>query len=510
MGTGNVSITINDGGTGTVVLPGSNIQVVIGCSSAGTAAVPVATRSAMTLQSNFGYGPLVEAAGQVIAGGGTVIAIKATTNTAGSQKAVQFTGTGSSVITTTGNAYDDYFVVLSVISGGTIGTGPITFQVSLDAGRNFGPNLSLGTANTYVIPNTGVTLNFAAGTLVTGDKAQFATVAPSWVASGVQACLTALLASVYATTGWGSMHVVTGLAGAAAADVTNLNNYLDVVTAPAFASNYVYTRAYTSARDVIIPTEWGGSTSESESTWMTSIETAFSAVSAKRVSVGAGCYNMSSALGSGLGQGGSVVGTPAYRRQLSWAAASRQVLVPPQRLISRVRDGSLAQIIQNPLTDPTDGFVYHDERLNPGLDFLFAGTGGRFMAACTRVPSLPGFYITDPLLMSPLGSQFTLMPLGLVMDEACDIVHQIGQLEINEDVRLNSNGTIYVNDAVTIQNEIGSAIDSNLFATNQISQPASVVVDQTTDVETSGTVDISVTIAPRGYILSEVVQIQFS
>jgi hypothetical protein len=217
---------------------------------------------------------------------------------------------------------------------------------------------------------------------------------------------------------------------------------------------------------------------------------------------------MSSALGSGLGQGGSAVGTPAYRRQLAWAAAARQVLVPPQRLISRVRDGSLQQIIQNPLTDPTDGFIYHDERINPGLDYLFAGSGGRFMAACTRIPSLPGFYITDPLLMSPLGSNFTLMPLGFVMDEACDIVHQVGQLDINEDVRLNPNGTIFVNDAITIQNQMLNAINTNMTAVNMISS-ATVLVDQTNNVEATGVVNIAITIYARGYILSENVQIQY-
>lgn len=507
MAQGNVNITINDGGTATVVVPGSNVQVVIGCSSAGTVAVPVATRSPTTLQQNFGYGPLVEAAAMACASGGTVVAIKATTTTPGSATAVTFTGTGTSIITVTGAAYDDYFVSLKVVSGGTIATGPISFQLSLDAGRNFGPTLSLGTATTYVIPNTGITLHFATGTLVTGDVAQFSTVAPAWNDSGIQAALTALLASVYSTQGWGSMHVVSGLGGAAGSDCTAINNYLDVTSAPAFASNYVYTRSFLSVRDAHAPTAWGGA-GETESAWIAAIETDYSSVSAKRMCVGAGAYNMPSALGSGLGQGGSVVGTPAYRRPLTWAAAAREVLVPPQRLISRVRDGSLQQIVQNPTTDPTDGFVYHDERLNPGLDYLFAGTGGRFMAACTRVPSLPGYYITDPLLMSPLGSDFNLLPRGLVMDVACDIVHQVGQLEINEDVRLNPNGTIYVNDAMTIQNEVLNAINTSMTATNMISS-AAVVVDQTNNVMSTGQVNIGVTIVGRGFVLSEAIQIQY-
>jgi hypothetical protein len=516
MAQGNVFITINDGGSATVSVPGSNVQVVIGCSSAGTAGVPVATKSPSTLQSSFGSGPLVEAAAMAVASGGTVIAMKAASNAAGTAEAVQFAGTGSSIITVTGAPADDYFVVFKVVSGGTIGTGPITFQLSLDAGRDFGPVLSLGTAVSYVIgassasaPGyTGMTLHFAAGTLVTGDVAQFATIAPSWNDAGINTCLTALLASAYATTGWGSMHIVSGLGGAGASDVSTINGYLDTASAPAFATNYVYTRAYMSARDALIPTAWGGA-GETEATWTASIVTAFAAVSAKRVSVGAGCYNMPSALGSGLGQGGSAVGSPEYRRQLTWAAAARQVLIPPQRLVSRVRDGSLAQIIQNPLTDPTDGFIYHDERVNPGLDYIFAGTGGRFMAACTRVPSLPGYYITDPLLSSPLGSDFNLMPRGLVMDVACDIVHQVGQEQVDDNVRVTPQGTINVNDAITLQNEFLAAINANMTAQLMISS-ATVLVDQTNNILATGVLNVSVTITGVGYILSEQVQIAYN
>ena len=55
-----------------------------------------------------------------------------------------------------------------VESGGTIGTSQIRIKVSCDGGRSY-KSVRLGTGNSYVIPFVGVTLSFAAGTLVTGD-----------------------------------------------------------------------------------------------------------------------------------------------------------------------------------------------------------------------------------------------------------------------------------------------------------------------------------------------------
>ncbi len=58
--------------------------------------------------------------------------------------------------------------VLKVKSGGTIGTSQIVLQLSLDGGRKF-KDVRLGTANSYTIPYVGVSVAFAAGTLVAGD-----------------------------------------------------------------------------------------------------------------------------------------------------------------------------------------------------------------------------------------------------------------------------------------------------------------------------------------------------
>jgi hypothetical protein len=57
---------------------------------------------------------------------------------------------------------------ITVVTGGTIGTDQIVLDLSLDGGRTT-KRVRLGTASSYVIPYVGVTVSFAAGTLVAGD-----------------------------------------------------------------------------------------------------------------------------------------------------------------------------------------------------------------------------------------------------------------------------------------------------------------------------------------------------
>lgn len=495
--TGDVTINVTDGAAGAVTVPSSSIQVVMGCCSAGTANQLVVTRSPATLQSTCGYGPGVEAAALACKAGGTVIFCKLPPAATGTATAVIKTGTGTSTWTVTldgtNGAFDDYYVQVNVLTGGTQGSTGMSFQISLDAGRNFGPIISITTATSYIIANTGITLNFAAGTFVAGDVFRFSTTAPAWNTAGVQAAINALQASAYANTGWGSMHLVGVCSGA---NSSTIEAMLDTL-----ATGYVFTRLFLSARDAIAPTKWGGA-GETEATWVAAIQADFAAASNKRECCGAGYWNIPTAYPT------AVAGAPRYRRSMTWAAAARQVTVPPQRHIGRVRDGALAQIVVDPTNDPQDGFVYHDERINPGLDYIVTGTGGRFMSTRTRIGK-PGVFVTNPTTLAPLGSDFYILPFGQVIDIACSIIHQVGQDDINADVRLNTNGTIYENDALAIERNMMNAINNNMTAFQMISG-VTVALDRTINVQATKSVSVTVTITGRGYILSETVNIGLS
>lgn len=79
--------------------------------------------------------------------------------------------TGTSVVTCAvggSGALAETDGILKVTTGGTIGTDQIILSLSLDGGTTYKP-VRLGTASSYTIPKVGLTLSFAAGTLVAGD-----------------------------------------------------------------------------------------------------------------------------------------------------------------------------------------------------------------------------------------------------------------------------------------------------------------------------------------------------
>lgn len=484
MNTNDVEISVSDGSGAVVVVPSAKVQVKIGVGSGGTAAINqvCASTQPSQLEALHGRGPLAEAGAIAALAGAVVLSVQIPIVTLGTATSVVHAGTGTSVVTVTLDgtvgAYDDYYVIVKPTLGGTIATGPIQFQFSLDAGRTYSPVLALGTATTYAIPNTGITLNFAAGTMVAGDTYKFRTIAPKGNDAGVTAAIAALQASPYAIQGWGSMHLVGPITGSSCTVYqTNLETA---------ATTYdVFTRMMTEARDASPATTWGG-TGETEATWIGALQTDFSAVQARREGVGAGYYNMVSAF--------PILGTTfRYRRPGEWAVAARVTTIPTQRMASRVSDGQLSQIIVDPTSDPGDGFIYHDERITPGL------TGSRFQALRTRVGKGVGFYLDLPMLMSPTGSDFTYFPQGSVIDTVCDIVKQTAADEIDNDLILNTNGTISESDALRIESVSNQAIKNNCTDVKMISG-GTVVVSRTQNVRTTGKVLMTVTINGVGYV----------
>jgi hypothetical protein len=417
--------------------------------------------------------------------------MRATTNTAGAVSAVDQTGkTGTSVISVTGTPYDTAYVKVLFDTGGVVGTAGIKFRVSLDAGRSYGPQYALGAAATFAIPGTGITLNFSlsgTGTIVAGDYVRFKTTEPLANTAGVQACLAAIQASSYGAVGWGSTHILGKWGGT---DATAIQGFLETMK----TSAKIFTRAIIGVDDASPGAVWGG-TGETEAAWMTRIMADFSAVDAKRINACAGHYNMPGQIPIG-----GVL--PLYRRPLSWAAAARISGIPPQRHAGRVRDGSLQQIAVSPTTDPTDGFVYHDERNNPGLD------DARFTTAQTRAKKGAAFYIKNPRLMAAPGSVFWLHPLGAVMDVACDVLTDVGQDDINDDLRLTKTGQLDPKEAATISASQTRALEQNMVNAKMLSY-ASAVADPDWNVRDTSKVKVHATIGARGYVLEEDIEIGF-
>lgn len=488
---GDVEIQIIDGGGTVVSVPANSVQVVIGTCSSGTAAQVVASRDPQQLANVVGVGPGVELAANSIAKGATVLFMKAATTTPGVASAVQGS-LGASVMTVTGTPNDAYLVVVTVTKAGTIGTAGIRIKISVDAGRTFGPEIALGTANTYAIVGTGLTLNFGAGAVTAGNSATFGCTEPLTDTASVQACLVELEASPYSVTGWGTLVIGGTWDGA---DAATIQGFLDDMV-----TSKTWTRAILSARDAALPAAYGG-TPEDDPTWAAAIALDFSALSAKRLCVCAGFYNITSQYPI------VAAGLPRYRRPGMWALAARQVQFGgtirggPQTHAGRVSDGALVDIVVDPTTDPIDGFVYHDELSSPSL------TDARF-CAFTRRKKKPGIFVRDPLLMSPPGSSFKLLPHGLVMDIGCSLEHQVMEENVNADVRTNDNGTIDEIAAQHIEEVMRAALRDQMVATNMISG-FTFSIDRTNNVLTTSQVNYTSELRARAYVLQINGTIQF-
>lgn len=551
---GDVNLTIEDGALGAVTPSNDNTHVAIGASSLGPVAAMLITTSLKVLTATYGYGPMVESAAfSIFNTGAPAIAMRTSPTNLGTASAVTRVGSGTSVITLTLDgtvgAFDDYQGRVEFLTAGTIGVTGITFRVSLDKGRTWNPTASLGTASTYTIPNTGVTLAFAAGTILTTDIATFTTSATHWAIADVSACFATLSAS---TQEWSFAHVV---GAATAGDHTTIDSAMTNM-----ATQYRYAFALTETRDItpsqtlavtdatetspivitvasttglvsgmtatvtgvtgqtgangtfaILVTSGteitlvgsttvgayvsGGSATivETEAEWAASLETSFAGFSSTRVAVGAGHALVSSPISSRL-----------YRRPASWTAAARCVSASVHVDLARVADEKLVGTsFPDPTVFPLDTDVYHDERVSPGLD------AARFLTLRTHIGKGRGVFIKNPNIMAPSGSDFTLIQYRRVMDLACRTTRNFFLQELSNDVRLDkTTGFILEKDASTLEKTGTSTLRAVLVDAGHASS-ARCVVSRIDNLSSTKTLHTTVRVIPLGYLKDIEVDIAF-
>lgn len=445
------TLTIKDGALGLVPQDTSGIQALIGTSSSGTANVVASYGDVQTLRDDLGTGPLVEAAALVLSqGGGPVVVVKATGGTAGSNGSVTHTGTGTSVMTVSGTPLDTYlFKVLIKTAAAAVTSGLGTFVYSLDNGTTYSDEIALPTAGTYLVPNTGLTLTFAAGTLVADDTYTFTSTGPAYTLTNLNTALTALLA---ASQTWFMVHAV-GVPADASASAA-VFSALDTALIAA-ESSFRYAFACMQAAD------------DTDA----NLISAFSALSSTRVGVCAGFAYIVSPL-SGM----------QYKRGASWAIAARASRVSPATDLGEVAQGALTGVAS----------LLRDERITPGLD------ANRFSTLRTHVGE-PGFFITNARIMSSPTSDFRYWQHRRVMDIASTTVRS-GQLQyLNSSVRIDAEtGLINENDARAIEKNIEAKMRATVTQPGYASD-CSVTVDRTVNMLTTETLKIKYRVVPLGY-----------
>jgi hypothetical protein len=205
-----------------------------------------------------------------------------------------------------------------------------------------------------------------------------------------------------------------------------------------------------------------------------------------RVEADGGYYNTPSAFANQAG------GLPSYRRSLAWAHAVRRTQIGLQRRAGRVKDGPYSNISVSPSTDPADGFVYHDERVTPGLN------AARIGSAMTWPKKGQGFFQCQEPLLSANGSQFTELAIGNVLDVACDIAYAAGVEEVSDDLLAQANGTLDTVALNTFQGGIQNALNEGMIQTPLVSS-VTAIVSPTQNVVATGIIPVTVTVVPRAF-----------
>lgn len=417
-----VNITELDGALGVLPPSAGALFALIGASTGGTLAVntPATFAKVRDLVAAAGVGPLVEAAAHYVERyGKPVVIVRTGQTTAGACGAVDATGapTGTSVVTeNSGTApFDDYEVRLVVVLGGTIGTGPITLKWSVDGGRTYSPNVSLGTAVFLVLGDTGVRLNFAAGTLVTGEYFTARTTAPQWNGTELGLGLDALIASAAF---WELVQIVGPL------DSTFFDSIDLKITGAAAAGKFHAWIANTRMPTV----------GESEATYLSSVSGVYASDVTKHGVLCAGATKLTS----------SITGRK-YKRPIAFVVAAREASVSEEVNTADVNLGTLQGAA---IRDDNGNADEHDESLNPGLD------DARFCVLRTW-EGIPGVYVNRPRLFSSEGSDFQLLPHRRVINLAHAALRVYFIRRLNKPILVDAT-TGFIAEAEALEIEAGA------------------------------------------------------
>lgn len=467
MPVGNVTETVRDGGLGTVPSNTSNLHVVLGVSSLGTANTLYSYSSLDDITANLGTGPGPESAAYDLAiGGGSIFFMPVNASVVGVAGAVTATrvGTSTSVMTVTGTPNDAYVVQVKVTSSGTgqlVTGGAIQLTISVDGGNTFNQPITLPSSGIYVLTGTGVTLNFttaASATLDFGDLFTFTCSAPFYGSTDLNAAFTALGNDPRT---WGYIHVV----GYPTAGTSTAN-----ATASAALASAVSTNMATFANNF----RWARCIMEAPPSLDADLISAFAGFADGRVKVEATTATINS----------PITGRK-MTRSWAWAVSARLGSMSASVSPGRVSDGPMKGVTT----------ITRDERKTPGL------FDQRFGVSQTII-GLNGFYADSGKTMAPVGSDFATIMNGRVMDVACTITRTALLPFLNSTIRVNAvSGTILEQDARGIEKFVESQLRSTLVQPGDASD-CSVQVNRTDNILSTGLLRVKTRVVPNGYAFS--------
>lgn len=427
----NVIITEQDGALGVLPPSQGRLLAIVGPTTSGTPNKPSTYARVVDLVAAYGGGPAVEAAAHYIdVYGRPVLFVKSDANADGMIGDLTSSANGgTSAVTVGGEApVDDFDLVLKIIAEGTVGTAGITYKLSYDGGRSFGPTIALGTDNSVEVPDSGdLTFELGTGTLKIGATYSVRTSAPNFEDGDLKAALDALAGSAAS---W----ELCLLAGTIDADLFDTidGKFQGMFNAGSYHGWLANAR---------MPDQ-----GEDEADYLDALATAFDQKATKRGSVYAGACRLSSAI-SGR----------KYRRPAVFAAGAREGSVSEEIDIADVNLGPLPVSIRDANGNPDPDC--HDESLFPGLD------DARFGTLRTWGEGANGVYVNRPRIMSSEGSDFQLMPHRRVMDLTHNALRSYFIRRLNKPIRVNrTTGFILESEALEIEAGADAVMRSVLLA----------------------------------------------
>jgi hypothetical protein len=325
----------------------------------------------------------------------TVYAIALEGTIAGNRSAVtpgaDNTGTGS--ITIAGSPRNEYDFVVDIVSEGALNSG--VFRLTIDALP--GKTITIPEDGVYVIPNTGITITFAAGVYKEGDTFSFNTTAPQATNGEVLAAVDTILEAKKAI----EWIAVAGISTAAlwAALATKAEGAAEIFQYLFFIAQARY-KADGETLD-----QWVNALTGSDR----------GTVASTRLQVIAGYIEEADA--NGQVDVRSLIGT--YCGKLAG--------LPVHQGPDAVRSGSI-----------TAATALKPDGINDGHIEALKNAG---YVTARQIIGLNGIYVTSGQIMSEAGSDYDLVERRRVMDKACRQVRTAQLIYLNDVVKVAGDGS---------------------------------------------------------------------
>jgi hypothetical protein len=370
--------------------------------------------------------------------------------------------TGAALPAISGTPFDGYRVAIKVSRAApNLAANTAAVQVSLDDGETYGPELAVPGTGIVALAGTGLLATFSNSSFVVGDRYEFRTAAPAPNLSDIAAAFERMLAS---SSDVELVHVV-GPADATAATA------LDLLAAGALTDH---------KPRIILLEARAARADETAAAWRADIKDDFDGFESDRIAVCAGEADYY-----------AVLGKRYVRRSIGTLVAARASLVPISEDLAFVARGNLPGVLS----------ITHDEDSSPDLN------AARFITT-RQHQGLPGYYITNPLLMAAPGSDFALLQRRRVWDRAYRVLRRVVLPFLSADLNVNPAGVdapltaggIDEIDAGTIEDRATDALsDALIKSTPQHVSGVSVTVDRSNNILTTEELIVDFSIVPKAY-----------